>query len=68
MKATCRPMIRKMRISFLPMVSHLHLNPASHYPSIFISSVGKLDSSNIEVKFSENNAGYVAVFDDVKSA
>ena len=50
------------------LVSHLHLNPASHYPSIFISSVGKLDSSNIEVKFSENNAGYVAVFDDVKSA
>lgn len=26
MKATCRPIIRKMRISFLPMVSLLFMN------------------------------------------
>ena len=29
------------------LVSHLHLNPASHYPSIFINSVGELGSSNL---------------------
>lgn len=29
------------------LVSHLHLNPASHYPSIFISSVGELGSVNL---------------------
>lgn len=29
------------------LVAHLHLNPASHYPSIFISSASDLGNSNL---------------------
>lgn len=29
------------------LVSHLHLNPASHYPSVFIRSASEISSSNI---------------------
>lgn len=29
------------------LLSHLHLNPASHYPSVFISSAGELGSGNL---------------------
>lgn len=29
------------------LLSHLHLNPASHYPSIFISTVSEINSANL---------------------
>ena len=32
---------------FERILTHLHLNPASHYPSIFISTIGELNNSNL---------------------
>ncbi|MGI1998969.1 DUF2127 domain-containing protein [Shewanella frigidimarina] len=31
----------------LELVTHLHLNPASHYPGIFISAVGSVSQSSL---------------------
>ncbi|AZG73491.1 DUF2127 domain-containing protein [Shewanella livingstonensis] len=29
------------------LVTHLHLNPASHYPSVFISAIGSVSQSSV---------------------
>ena len=41
------------------LVAHLHLNPASHLPTVFIDSMGKLDGK--EVWFAAGAALYAAV-------
>ena len=41
------------------LVSHLHLNPASHLPRVFIESVGRMDGK--EVWFAAGAALYAAV-------
>lgn len=33
--------------SFERILTHLHLNPASHYPSIFINTISELSHSNL---------------------